>query len=156
LQVISFDGLCFKAINSEGFEQASLEYTSIERKQAKLKEVETFDLNQLNDQTWITILKVAELEKLIVSTKLEANGMFSIKSFYGRNIFVLKQLSDPNYFVLFDDKELPLIQIKKSKPIVNCLEAYEINSSSKDTLKSDWFLILHAVHCASLLDQKTK
>lgn len=148
MTITSLDGLRYDAIDSSGVVQSSLIYLSDEYEEAQLKGDGIFDIQKLKDDNWVTIFKYQEIEKLIVSIKLVAKNVFSIKSFYGRTSYYLKQSEKPAHFILTNEKKLTLIEIVLLNKSQSRANIFEINAVAILNIEREWFFILLAVHCA--------
>jgi hypothetical protein len=151
LTIVSLDGLCFDILYSDDKKKASLMYASGNCNNAMLVGEEIFDLYQLNQHTWVTVFRDHEIEKLVVSIKLGINHVFSIKSFYGRNTYYIKDVGNSGHYILTDENKSIIAEINLPESGDDTRQVFEIKVKSNYNLESDWFLTLHAVHCVLYL-----
>ena len=147
----SEDGLQFEAIDHNGKCHAIMVFNSIDYHYAELMANQTFILSKLSQHVWVTVFKDNEINKLIASIKIDDQNVFTINTFYGRNKYFVMNDRHTENIKITDDKKFVLACLFKTKGQFDKSTKFEIEEKSKYNLGGDWFLLLHAVHCALYL-----
>lgn len=151
MTIKSENGLHFEAFDHNGKLIAKMVYTSTDYIEAELTEYKTFILSKVNQHVWITVFKDLELDKLIASTKIDDQNVFTINTFYGRNKYFVKHDVNTDKIVITDNKKSVMAYLLRTKSETDKTIVFKTEKKSDYNLKGDWFLLLHAVHCALYL-----
>ena len=112
LKVHVIDIFRFELLSMSGCQKGTLIYKDEDYNAAQIQGDETFRIQQLSNDNWITVFKNPIIEKLIVSIKSENQRSFIIKNIYTRTKYCLKVQRNTNHFVLNNEEDQILLEIK--------------------------------------------
>ena len=148
LKVHVIDIFRFELLSMSGCQKGTLIYKDEDYNAAQIQGDETFRIQQLSNDNWITVFKNPIIEKLIVSIKSENQRSFIIKNIYTRTKYCLKVQRNTNHFVLKNEEDQILLEIKTNlTPNLN-KNLFEVIINPAHCNENHWFLILHALYCA--------